>query len=65
MFQTDENGILAVVHASPGRRIFAYGVQLGLGGLVIYMTLVQPPALHWAIFMLVFGPFIIIYEWVR
>jgi hypothetical protein len=55
MFQADENGIYAVVQASPARRIVAYGVQFGLGALVIYTTLVQPPAVHWMIFMLVFG----------
>jgi hypothetical protein len=55
MFQADENGIYAVVQASPVRRIFAYGVQFGLGALVIYTTLVQPPAVLWMIFMLVFG----------
>ena len=55
MFQADENGIYAVVQASPVRRIFAYGVQFGLGALVIYTTLVEPPAVLWMIFMLVFG----------
>lgn len=55
MFQPDENGIYAVVQASPARRVFAYGVQFGLGALLIYLTLVQPPAFHWMVFMLVFG----------
>ncbi|WP_342068521.1 hypothetical protein [Yoonia algicola] len=55
MFQADKDGVYAVVQASPPRRIFAYGVQFGLGALVIYTTLVQPPAVHWMIFMLVFG----------
>lgn len=55
MFQPDKDGIYATVHASPGRRWCAYGILFCLGALVIYTTLVQPPALHWMIFMLVFG----------
>lgn len=55
MFQPDEDGIYALVQASPARRIFAYGVLFLLGALVIYVTLVQPPALLWMVFMLGFG----------
>lgn len=55
MFQPDEDGIYARVQASPARRIFAYGVQFGLGALLIYTTFAQPPALLWMIFMLGFG----------
>jgi len=55
MFQPDEDGIYAHVQASPARRIFAYGVLFLLGALVIYVTLVQPPALLWMVFMLGFG----------
>ena len=55
MLQSNEGGILATVGASPARRIFAYGVIFGLGALLIYTTLVQPPALGWLIFMLAFG----------
>lgn len=55
MFQPDKDGIYATVHASQGRRWLAYGVLFSLGALVIYTTLTQPPALHWMIFMLVFG----------
>lgn len=55
MFQPDQDGIYATVHASPVRRIIAYGMLFVLGAIVIYTTLVQPPALHWMIFMLVFG----------
>lgn len=55
MFEPDEDGVYARVQASPPRRFFAYGVQFGLGGLLIYVTLVQPPALLWMIFMLGFG----------
>ncbi|SFR43667.1 hypothetical protein SAMN04488005_1937 [Yoonia tamlensis] len=55
MFQSDENGVYATVQASALRRIFAFGVLLGLGGLVIYTALVQPPAPVWLVFMLAFG----------
>ena len=55
MFQPDKDGIYATVHASPVRRLFAYGILFVLGALVIYTTLARPPALHWMIFMLVFG----------
>ena len=55
MFQPDEDGIYALVQASPARRVFAYGVLFLLGALVVYVTLVQPPALHWMAFMLGFG----------
>ena len=55
MFQPDQDGIYARVAAAPARRLLAYGVLLCLGALVIYTTLTQPPALHWLIFMLVFG----------
>lgn len=55
MFQPDEDGVFAQVQASPSRRVFAYAVQAALGFLILYTTLVQPPALHWMIFMLVFG----------
>ncbi len=55
MFQPDEDGVYARVQASPARRIFAYAIVFGLGALVIYITLVQPPALHWLVFMFGFG----------
>lgn len=55
MFQPDEDGIYAQLEASPARRIFAYGVQFGLGAIIVYVTLVQPPSLPWMIFMLAFG----------
>lgn len=55
MFNPNEDGIYATVHASQGRRFFGYGVLFSLGALVIYTTLSHPPAAHWMIFMLVFG----------
>lgn len=50
-----DDGVLATVGASPGRRLLACGVIYGLGALVIYLTLVQPPPFGWLIFMLVLG----------
>lgn len=55
MFQPDENGIYASVHASPARRIFAYIVLFALGALVIYTALARPPSVGWLIFLLAFG----------
>lgn len=55
MFQPDENGIYAHVEASPARRTLAYGVQFGLGALLIYVTLTVPPSLPWMIVLLGFG----------
>ncbi|MDC1399526.1 hypothetical protein N8306_03270 [Yoonia sp.] len=55
MFQPEVDGIYATVHASPGRRWFGYGVLFSLGAIVLYTTLAHPPALHWMIFMLIFG----------
>lgn len=55
MFQPNEDGVIATVHASPIRRLFAYAILFVLGALVIYTTLARPPALHWMIFMLAFG----------
>ena len=55
MFQSDENGVYATVQASALRRVFAFGVLLALGGLVIYTALVRPPAVPWFIFMMAFG----------
>lgn len=54
-FQPDENGIYAIVAASPARRIFGCAVLLLLGGLLLYVALASPPSAGWLIFMLVFG----------
>jgi hypothetical protein len=55
MFQPDENGVYATVQASQARRFFAYGVLFSLGALLIYTSLARPPAVHWLVFMLLFG----------
>lgn len=55
MFQPDQDGVHAKVAAAPARRAFACGVLFILGALVVYVTLVQPPALLGMIFMLGFG----------
>ena len=50
-----EDGVLAVVAASGGRRILACGVLYGLGCLVIYLVLVAPPSAALAVMMLALG----------
>jgi len=55
MVQLGEDGVLAVAYASPGRRLMACGVVYGLGAFLIYITLMQPPALGWLIVMLALG----------
>ncbi len=55
MFKPDENGVYARVGASQVRRLFGYGVLMVLGLILIYLPLAQPPAIGWAIMMLVMG----------
>ncbi|MDO6589125.1 hypothetical protein DS901_04285 [Loktanella sp. D2R18] len=55
MSQSETNEVHATVQTTAVRRIFAFGVLLGLGGLVIYTALVQPPSPVWLVFMLAFG----------
>ncbi|WP_106744792.1 hypothetical protein [Yoonia maritima] len=55
MFQSDENGVYAIVQASALRRTFAFGVLFALGTMVIYTALMQPPAAILLVFMLGFG----------
>lgn len=55
MFQPEVDGIYATVRASPVRRWFGYGVLFSLGAVVLYTTLSHPPAVHWMLFMLIFG----------
>jgi len=55
MFQPDEDGVLAVVAASKGRRILACGVIYGLGLLVLYVTFTAPPYFALMLFMLALG----------
>ena len=55
MFEPDETGVIATVHASPPRRLFACVVLFVLGATLIYTALAQPPALHWLVFLLGFG----------
>ena len=50
-----EDGVLAVAGASTGRRMLACGVLYSLGALVIYLVLVEPPALILVILMLALG----------
>lgn len=55
MFQPDEDGVLAEVSASSGRRLIACTVLYGLGALVLYVTFVAPPQLVLMAFMVALG----------
>ncbi|WP_341366566.1 hypothetical protein [Yoonia sp. BS5-3] len=55
MFHPDENGVYAVVGASPIRRAFAYVIVVSLGAVVLLTVLSEPPGLFWMIFMFMFG----------
>ena len=55
MFEPDQDGIYARVAASPARRVFAYLVLFGLGGLLVYLPVAEPPAFFWAAFMIALG----------
>ncbi len=43
------------LRAAPERRLFALGCLYALGALLIWLALVQPPALPWLVFLLVLG----------
>ena len=47
--------VLATVHASPPRRAMGFGTLAGLGVLLLYIAFMQPPALHWQVFLIVLG----------
>lgn len=55
MFQPDEDGVFATVTASPVRRLFAYSMLIVLGGLLIYLALVQNPGVIWLILLIALG----------
>ena len=48
-----EDGVLAVAGASAGRRIVACALLYVLGGLLIYLVLVEPP--HFVLLLLMLG----------
>lgn len=51
----DENEVLAVVRASPGRRVLGL-VSLGLlGVLLIYIAFATPPSVGWQVFLIAVG----------
>ena len=55
MMKPDEDGVLAVVAASPGRRLLACGVIYTLGILGLYVTFSEPPSPALMVFMVVLG----------
>ena len=55
MMFPDDEGVYARVGASPIRRFFACVVLFGLGALLIYVPLVQPPAFLGIVVMIGLG----------
>ena len=53
--RTDPNKILATVAAATGRRYLGMGMLGMLGLMLIYIGVVQSPALGWRLFLVAFG----------
>lgn len=51
----DPNEVLAVVRASSGRRLLGMGSLMILGVMLLYIAVVQSPAFHWRLFLLLLG----------
>ncbi|MEL6450039.1 MAG: hypothetical protein AAFQ19_02180 [Pseudomonadota bacterium] len=52
---SDNPDVLATVQASPGRRILGIGSLWVLSLMVIYVAIVQPPAMGWQVFLFALG----------
>ncbi|WP_299368316.1 hypothetical protein [uncultured Tateyamaria sp.] len=52
---SDPTRVLATITASPGRRILGIGSLWVLSLLVIYVAIVQPPAMGWQLFLFALG----------
>ncbi|KEJ89272.1 hypothetical protein [Sulfitobacter donghicola] len=52
---TDPNEVLATAEAGMGRRMIGMGSLGLLGILLIYIAIVQSPALEWRLFLLILG----------
>jgi hypothetical protein len=55
MTEKAHSEVLATVAASQGRRILGIGMLAFLGVLVIYVAIINPPALGWQVFLIGFG----------
>lgn len=55
MFQPDKDGVLAIVTASPPRRVVACGIVYALGLLLLYVALANPPAFWLMVIVLAMG----------
>lgn len=53
--QTDPNEILATASAATGRRYLGMGMLALLGLMLIYIAVVQSPALEWRLFLVLLG----------
>lgn len=51
----DPDDIMAVIQASPGRRILGLGSLWVLALLVIYVAIASPPEFGWQVFLLAMG----------
>lgn len=51
----NEKDVLAAARASMGRRVLGLGCLGFLGLLLVYMAVVNPPALHWQFLLIVLG----------
>jgi len=52
----ENDEILARVQVSQGRRLMGVAMLVGLGAMLLYLSVVQPPAgLGWRVFLVVFG----------
>lgn len=47
--------VIATLHTSVLRRVFAYGAVFALGALLVLLAFVQPPTFGWQIFLIVLG----------
>ena len=54
-YMQEKDGVLATITASPGRRVLGIGSLWILSLLVIYVAIVQPPAMGWQVFLFVLG----------
>lgn len=50
-----DDAVIATLHASVARRLFAYGAVFILGAMLILLAFIQPPALGWQIFLVGLG----------
>lgn len=50
-----KDDVIATLHATAIRRIFAYGAVFALGAMLVILAFVQPPAFGWQVFLIALG----------